>query len=46
MVPRRPPCHAAGLLYRVEGAKLPALTTDLVPDLQPPGVESIETLPG
>ena len=43
MVPRR--ARAAGLPRRVEGARLPALTADPVPDLQPPGVESIETPP-
>ena len=36
----------AGLLRRVEGDRPPALTTDPVPDLQPPGVGSIETPPG
>ena len=41
---RRAP--AAGLPHRVEGARTPALTTDPVPDLQPPGVENIETPPG
>ena len=37
---------AAGLPRRVEGARPPALTADPVPDLQPPGAGSIETLPG
>lgn len=46
MVPRRPPCPAVGLPRRVEGARLPAMTADPVPDLQPPDVESIETPPG
>ena len=43
MIPRRP---AAGLPCLVEGARMPALTTDPVPDCKPPGVGSIETPPG
>ena len=41
---RRAP--AAGLPRRVEGASRCALIADPVPDLQPPGVGSIETPPG
>ena len=49
MVPPGRRALAAGLPRRVEGARMPAppwLTADPVPDLQPPGVGSIETPPG
>ena len=41
---RRAP--AARLPRWVEGARIPGLTADPVPDCKPPGVESVETPPG
>lgn len=49
MVPRRPPfpcCWTAPPGGGCQDAVPPWLTADPVPDLQPPGVGSIETPPG
>nr|DAF63363.1 MAG TPA: hypothetical protein [Siphoviridae sp. ctvI513] len=46
IVPRRPPRTRCWTAPPGGGARPPTLTADPVPDLQPPGVGSIETPPG